>query len=224
MRAGKLVTMKPDGTDEKVIVKDGTVIDYEWSPDSQWICYSRMDGSFASELFIIPAGGATSGRPGPQRDPLCHVQRRRDLEPDGPATGVSQPAAPQFDQCLCAVAAEAGRARHDRGGQGDRLGRHPSARPPAVDDGRFRVCDLQRRQPDRLPRHGQRPVGRRRPTAASVQRITTGGLRPMHIQWSRLFSSQLYFRDKFGNIRRASTVNAGARGADVGHHSLPRPR
>src|SRR5262249_9161129 len=31
--------------------------DYEWSPDSKWIAYARMDGSFASELYIIPAAG-----------------------------------------------------------------------------------------------------------------------------------------------------------------------
>ena len=63
LRAGKLFTMKPDGTGEKILVKDGTVIDYEWSPDSQWLCYARMDGSFASELNIIPASGATEADP-----------------------------------------------------------------------------------------------------------------------------------------------------------------
>ena len=32
VREGRLVTMNPDGSGEKVLVKDGTVIDYEWSP------------------------------------------------------------------------------------------------------------------------------------------------------------------------------------------------
>ncbi|HJT76219.1 MAG TPA: S41 family peptidase, partial [Gemmataceae bacterium] len=63
LRAGRLWTMKPDGTDAKAVVKDVHVIDYEWSPDSKWLCYARRDGSFASELYIIPSGGATADQP-----------------------------------------------------------------------------------------------------------------------------------------------------------------
>src|SRR5262249_13032634 len=57
IRAGKLWTMNPDGTNQKVLVNQGQVFDYEWSPDSKWVAFARMDGSFASELFIIPAAG-----------------------------------------------------------------------------------------------------------------------------------------------------------------------
>ena len=32
-----------------LIVDQGQVVDYEWSPDSKWICYARQDGSFASK-------------------------------------------------------------------------------------------------------------------------------------------------------------------------------
>ena len=63
IQAGKLWTMNPDGTDQKVIVHDTKVIDYEWSPDSKWFVYSRMDGSFASELYIVPATGPTAENP-----------------------------------------------------------------------------------------------------------------------------------------------------------------
>src|SRR5262249_2305642 len=63
VRAGKLLTMNPDGSDIKVVVAEGTVIDYEWSPDSKWLAYARMDASFASELYIVPAGGATPADP-----------------------------------------------------------------------------------------------------------------------------------------------------------------
>src|SRR5262249_11422499 len=58
--AGKLWTMKPDGTDTRAVVQDVHVFDYEWSPDSRWIVYARRDGSFASELYIVPASGATA--------------------------------------------------------------------------------------------------------------------------------------------------------------------
>ncbi len=63
VQAGKLWTMNPDGSDQKAIVGEQKVIDYEWSPDSKWFVYSRQDGSFASELYIVPAGGATAENP-----------------------------------------------------------------------------------------------------------------------------------------------------------------
>jgi tricorn protease len=63
LRAGRLWSMKPDGTDARAVVNEVHVIDYEWSPDSKWLCYARRDGSFASELYIIPAGGATKDQP-----------------------------------------------------------------------------------------------------------------------------------------------------------------
>ena len=62
IRGANFVTMNPDGTGEKVLVSDGQVFDYEWSPDGKSICYARMDGSFASELYI-PATGATAKEP-----------------------------------------------------------------------------------------------------------------------------------------------------------------
>jgi tricorn protease len=63
IRAGKLWTMKPTGKDQKVVVDDVQVFDYEWSPDSKWIVYARRDGSFASELYIIPSSGPTAAQP-----------------------------------------------------------------------------------------------------------------------------------------------------------------
>src|SRR5262249_29890064 len=50
-------------TEQKAIVNETQVVDYEWSPDSKWLVYSRLDGSFASELYIIPASGATPANP-----------------------------------------------------------------------------------------------------------------------------------------------------------------
>jgi tricorn protease len=61
VRSGKLWTMKTDGTDQKVLAGNGgLVFDYDWSPDGKMIVYSRMDGSFASELFVIPTDGSAA--------------------------------------------------------------------------------------------------------------------------------------------------------------------
>lgn len=62
IRAGKLMTMKPDGSDQKVLVDSQRVFDYDWSPDGKWIVYARMDGSFASELYIVPVDGSEKPR------------------------------------------------------------------------------------------------------------------------------------------------------------------
>lgn len=58
IRNGKLFTMKNDGTDTKVLVDQQQVFDYDWSPDGKWLVYSRSDGSFASELYIVPLDGS----------------------------------------------------------------------------------------------------------------------------------------------------------------------
>ncbi len=54
LRNGQLWTMKPDGSDQKLLVAEKKILDYEWSPDGKWIAYSKMDGSFASELYLMP--------------------------------------------------------------------------------------------------------------------------------------------------------------------------
>jgi len=63
LRGGKLYTMNPDGKEVKEIVKDVQVFDYEWSPDSRWFIFARRDGSFASELYAVPATGPTEQEP-----------------------------------------------------------------------------------------------------------------------------------------------------------------
>lgn len=57
IREGKLWLMKPDGSDQKVLVAAQKVLDYDWSPDGKYIAYSRMDGSFAAEVYIAATDG-----------------------------------------------------------------------------------------------------------------------------------------------------------------------
>jgi len=63
VRSGRLWSMAPDGKDPKQLTPDGSVFDYDWSPDSKWLAYARRDASFASELYVIPADGATAENP-----------------------------------------------------------------------------------------------------------------------------------------------------------------
>ena len=57
VREGKLWLMKPDGTEQKVLVSGQKVLDYDWSPDVNHVAYCRMDGSFSAEIFISAADG-----------------------------------------------------------------------------------------------------------------------------------------------------------------------
>jgi tricorn protease len=69
IRGGKLWTMRPDGKEARVIVDSVQVFDYEWSPDGKWFVFARRDGSFASELYIVPSTGPTKD------DPIRNVTR-----------------------------------------------------------------------------------------------------------------------------------------------------
>ncbi|MCI0701540.1 MAG: S41 family peptidase [Planctomycetia bacterium] len=59
-RGGKLWLMKPDGSDQKVLVDAQKVLDYDWSPDGKHIAFCRMDGSFSAEIYIVPVDGSAA--------------------------------------------------------------------------------------------------------------------------------------------------------------------
>jgi tricorn protease len=61
IRAGKLWSMNPDGTDQKIIVNEPEVFDYEWSPDGKWLAFARQGGSLGSEIYITESTG--TGKP-----------------------------------------------------------------------------------------------------------------------------------------------------------------
>ncbi|MGL6075382.1 MAG: S41 family peptidase [Fimbriiglobus sp.] len=52
LRDGQLFTINPDGTGEKCVLETPNVVDYDWSPDGKKLVFARVDGSFASELYI----------------------------------------------------------------------------------------------------------------------------------------------------------------------------
>ncbi len=61
LRAGKLLTMKPDGTDTRSCSSTTAWSSITNGPrTASGSVYARKDGSFASELFIVPATGPTS--------------------------------------------------------------------------------------------------------------------------------------------------------------------
>jgi tricorn protease len=198
VRAGKLWTMNPDGTDPKVIVNDTQVIDYEWSPDSKWIAYSRMDGSFASEVYIIPAtggeahnvthyatfnAGITWSKYGHK---LAFISQRRGTGTSLQVLSLQRPAikgAPSSD-----------------GIDWDDIHlRVVQPAPFTVEEGAI--------SPD-----GRQVAFRTSGSAGSdlwianadgghINRVTSGNQHPQQITWSKQYGGRVYFRDRNGSIR-----------------------
>jgi tricorn protease len=211
IRAGKLWTMKPDGSDQKTVVDDVQVFDYDWSPDSKWIVYARQDGSFASELYITPAEGLRPGvKPknitryatynggvswSQNGSKLAFISQRRQ-QPTMWVLSLKKPEAPGMFE---------GRAIEID-----------------WDDVHLRV-----KQPSPLPAEegAISPDGRRvafRSITSSgddlwvansdgghLLRLTTGHLRPQQIQWSRRVPDLIYFRDSHGSLRTARATFPG---------------
>jgi tricorn protease len=205
LRAGKLVTMNPDGSDVKEIVKEGTVIDYEWSPDSKWLAYARMDGSWASELYIIPAGGATP------HDPARNVTRYATYN-----AGVTWS---KYGNKLAFLS-----ERRSGVPQGLYvLSLQKPAAPGAPSSSEIDWEDIHRRVSQPVPvtvaegaisRDGKRVAFRALQggddlwvtgtDGKDINRLTRSNLKPSQIQWSRSGSSILWFKDGEGSIRMTS--------------------
>ncbi len=202
LRGGTLVTMNPDGTGEKVIVSQGRVFDFEWSPDSRWICYVRMDGSFASELYIVPAGGAT------EQDPPRNITRFATY--NGGVTWsragnklafISQRVQNTSSAYVLSLQKPAA-AGVSSGKEIDWEGIHLRVKQPtpmtvsecAISGDGLRIAF-------RATQDGQSDLWIASTDGGQVTRVTTGDTRPAQIQWSRVFPSQLFFKDGTGHIR-----------------------
>jgi tricorn protease len=205
LRAGKLMTMKPDGTDEKVLIKDGVLFDYEWSPDGNWLVYARQDAFFASELFIVPATGPTLSDP-PRNvtrfatynggvtwsktdNKLAFISNRRKNLTSAYVLSLQKPAAPgvaasksfDWDDIHLRVKQPVNMAVLECAISGD--GSKIAFR--GVTDGQ---SDLWIASAD----------------GSQVARYSTGNTKPTQIQWSKIFPSLVYFRDGKGNLRTAA--------------------
>ncbi|HLN28055.1 MAG TPA: S41 family peptidase [Gemmataceae bacterium] len=200
IRAGKLWTMNPDGTDQKVLVSEVQVFDYEWSPDSKYIVYARRDGYFASDLYIIPAAGGESKNItrfatyngdvtwSARGKKLAFISERRRDEQSLFVLSLQKPATPNA----------------------------PSSSSIDWEDIHLRV---EQPAPLRIDEGAISPDGNKVAFRAHSQsgadlwvassdgshltRLTTGNQYPQQIQWSRRGSEVIYFRDRAGTIRTA---------------------
>jgi tricorn protease len=200
IRGGKLWTMKPDGTDTKVLVDQQQVFDYDWSPDGKWIVYSRADGSFASELYIMPVDGSKppvnvtryatfNADVSWAGNKLAFLSQRRSgmalhvlslQKPStggGPGTGTSAPGEIDWEDIHLRV---------------DRIG------PPAS-----QVCISKNgRMVAFRGSSGGQDLWVAAVDGSSVTRLTTGNVSPSLIRWSK--GGTIYFLDGNGSLRTAT--------------------
>ncbi len=208
LRAGKLWTMNPDGTDPKALVNDVQVIDYEWSPDGKWIVYARMDGSFASELYIVPAAG------GAPRNVTRYATFNAGVTWSNNGKKLAFISDRRRMTTLCVLPLQKPAA--------------PNA--PASSDIDWDDIHLRTETPVPLPTDevAISPDGARvafraagsggddlwvaSASGGQITRLTTGSVRPTQIQWSKRQTDTIYFRDRAGQVRRA---RAGGGASDL---------
>jgi tricorn protease len=223
LRSGRLWTMKPDGADAKAVVPDVHVFDYEWSPDGKWLAYARRDGSFASELYIAPAGGPTPENPA--RNVTRYATSNGDVtwsadgrklaflsERRGPANlfvlPLQKPAAPGVAEKPAGPGAAV-----DFDWEDIHLRAQPVVPVPAQEaaispDG-SKVAFRAASQGDDLWVAST--------TGGQLTRLTTGGQQPRQIQWSKRRSPMggtldlVYFLDGSGTIRMARASHGESR-------------
>jgi len=57
---GDLHIMDVTNENDRTLLTGWSAPEYEWSPDSKWIAYSREDNEFNGDIFIVPADGGKS--------------------------------------------------------------------------------------------------------------------------------------------------------------------
>jgi tricorn protease len=199
LRGGQLWTMNPDGTDQKVLVKDKMVIDYDFSSDGKWLAFSRLDGSFASELYVMPAAGGEAKNVSRYSTFNAGVTWSKDAKklafisqrPRVPTVFVlplqrpAAPGAPASDE----IDLEDAHLRVEQ----------PSLTPAdeaAISPDGSKVAY-------RSTGSGGEDLWVASVPRGQITRVTTGNMRPTQIQWSRRHSNLVYFRDGSGVLRMA---------------------
>jgi tricorn protease len=203
LRAGRLWTVNPDGTDARILADDVDIFDYDWSPDSKWVVYARQDGSFASELYVIPSKPQAKAKP---RNITRYATYNGDVSWSGDGRKIAFISQRRHQPSMFVLSLEKPAAAGVAEGKSvdiewDDI--HLRVKQPAnmsVEEGAISA-------------DGQKVAFRSSGGAEDLWvadcdgghlvRITTGGTRPQQIQWSRITSDRIYFRDAEGYLRTA---------------------
>ena len=215
LRAGKLWTMKPDGTDQKVLVAEQQVFDYDWSPDGKYVAYARTDGSFASEIYIVPADGSAAPR---------NVTRYATFNGDvtwshtgGKLAFVSQRRGTYAMHVLSLYRPTADGSAPPRSAEIDWDDIHLRVERPAAVPADGGAISPDGSQVAFRSAAGGDDLWVAGTDGRSLARLTTGNQGPHQIRWARKSSGTVYFLNRDGELRaaRASSFPFGPGGGDT---------
>jgi tricorn protease len=201
LRAGQLFTMKPDGSDQKPLVGEKTVIDYEWSPDGKWVAYSRMDGSFASEIYIMPIAG------GEAKNVTRYATYNSNITWSANGKKLAFISLRRRTNGMHVLALQKpaiqGAPSSSEIDWDDIHLRTEQAAPISAEEGAISTDP----EASKVAFRSSGPQGDdlwvASSTGSSLSRITTGNMQPHQIQWSKRNPDTIYFLDGDGVLRRA---------------------
>jgi len=201
LRAGQLFTMKPDGSEQKPLVSGKTVIDYEWSPDGKWVAFSRMDGSFASEIYIMPiAGGEAKNvtRYATYNSNITWSANGKKLA----FISLRRKSAGMHILSLQKPAVLGAPANNDIDWDDIHL-RVEQAAPIPAEEGAISTDPEASKVAFRSSGSGGDDLWVASTNGSKLSRVTNGNVRPHHIQWSKRTPDTIYFMDGEGVLRKA---------------------
>lgn len=203
VREGKLWLMKPDGTDQKVLVSAQKVLDYDWSPDGKYLVFCRMDGSFSAEIYITATDGS-----GPPVNVSRHATWNSDVswsEKNGKLAFVGQRRGTYSVQVVSLQKPVADGSPKPAADQIDWEDLHLRVERPTTTS-----ADVATISPDgyqvafRSLSNGD-DLWVVNTNGSSVSRMTTGNQSPSWIRWSKKSSGTVYFLNGSGELRFVRT-------------------
>jgi len=203
VREGKLWVMKPDGSEQKVLVSDQKVLDYDWSPDGKHIAYCRMDGSFAAEIYITATDGT-----GTPVNISRHATWNSDVswsDKNGKIAFVGQRRGTYSMQVVSLQKPVADGSSKPPASQIDWDDIHLRVERPTTTSAEYGAISTDGYQVAFRSLSNGDDLWVANTNGSSVTRLTTGNQRPSWIRWSKKSSSTVYFLNGSGELRYART-------------------
>ena len=203
VREGKLWLMKPDGSDQKVLVADQKVLDYEWSPDGKFVAYCRMDGSFSAEIYVAATDGS-----GPPVNISRHATWNSDVtwsDKNGKIAFVGQRRGAYSMQVVSLQKPVADGAAKPPGDQIDWEDVHLRVTRPTSMSAEYGAISRDGSQVAFRSTSNGDDLWVANSDGSSVTRMTTGNQRPSWIRWSKKSAGTIYYLNGSGELRHVRT-------------------
>jgi tricorn protease len=203
IREGKLWLMKPDGSDQKVLVGAQKVLDFDWSPDGKYVAFCRMDGSFAAEVYVAATDGS-----GPPVNVSRHATWNSEVswsQTNGKIAFVGQRRGTYAMHVVSLQKPVADGSPKPPADQIDWDDLHLRVERPTSTSAEYGAISPDGLQVAFRSFSGGDDLWVASSNGASVSRMTTGNQAPTEIRWSKRSSGTVYFLNGAGELRYVRT-------------------